>query len=90
MKSSIFNKKHLILLIVLFTLAISFSLFLNSNPGIEETDTTPTIEEYNKIYSEVIEQNKKTLENPVEYGDKYCSGYISVKNDFELHISILN
>ncbi len=41
------------------------------------------------IYSDIIERNRIILNNPVEYGDEYCSGYVSVKKDIQLHKSIL-
>lgn len=44
----------------------------------------------NIIYADIIAHNRTMLENPVEYGDKYCSGYVSTKNDLELHKSILD
>ncbi len=47
-------------------------------------------EQINLIYSDVIEHNLMMLENPVEYGDEYCSGYVSVKKDLQLHMSILD
>ena len=90
MKSILFNKKAIIIVTILFVLVIAFSLFLNSNPGIEEYETLPSIEEYNEIYADVIERNRTMLKNPIEYGDEYCSGYISTKDDIELHKTILN
>lgn len=43
----------------------------------------------NKVYASVIESNAERLENVVEYGDKYCTNYISVKNDIRVHKAIL-
>ena len=44
----------------------------------------------NIIYADIITHNRTMLENPVEYGDKYCSGFVSTKTDLELHKSILD
>lgn len=46
-------------------------------------------EQINVVYSDIIEHNRMMLENTVEYGDEYCSGYVSVKKDLQLHKSIL-
>lgn len=91
MKNSIFNKKSLIIVIVLFAFTIGLSLFLYSNSEVEKyVESLPSTEELNELYSSVIERNRTMLKNPIEYGDKYCSGYISVKNDLKLHTDILN
>lgn len=43
----------------------------------------------NGIYSNVTERNSEKLENIVEYGDKYCTNYVSAKNDLEVHKAVL-
>lgn len=90
MKNNLFSKNKIILISVIFVIVIVISILLNNNIFIEEIDTAPTTEDLNVIYSEVIERNRIMLENPVEYGDKYCSGYVSTKDDLELHEDILN
>lgn len=47
-------------------------------------------ERLNTIYYDIIEHNRTKLNNPVEYGDKYCSGYVSTKKDLTLHNDILS
>ncbi len=90
MKNNLFSKNKIILISFVFVIVIVISVLLNNNIFIEEIDTAPTTEELNVIYSEVIERNRTMLENPVEYGDKYCSGYISTKDDLKLHEDILD
>lgn len=90
MKSSLFSRKKIILILIIFVIVIVISILLNSNIFIEKSTTLPTTEEMNVIYSEVIERNRTMLENPIEYGDEYCSGYISVKKDLKLHTEILD
>ncbi len=41
-------------------------------------------------YEPVFEHNRKMLENVANYGDKFCSPYISVKKDERLHKEILS
>lgn len=91
MKSNIFNKRNMIIVILIFAVIIGIGTFLYINSEIEEhIEQLPSTEELNEVYSDVIERNRIMLENPIEYGDKYCSGYISVKNDLKLHTDILN
>lgn len=52
-------------------------------------DLTADTEKMNKIFASVIEQNAEKLENIVEYGDKFCTHYISVKNDLKVHEAVL-
>ena len=90
MKSSLFRKKLFWVLAILVLFVTVASVLLNSNLGIDDYETLPSIEEYTEIYSEVIERNRIMLENPIEYGDKFCSGYLSTTPDLDLHKSILN
>lgn len=89
MEKNLFSRNKIIAIIIIFMIVIAISVLLNNNVFIEEVDTAPTDEELNIIYSEIIERNRKMLENPIEYGDEYCSGYISIKDDLRLHESIL-
>lgn len=43
----------------------------------------------NEVYAQVIENNHKKFENAADYGDEFCVGYISTKDDLELHNEIL-
>lgn len=53
-------------------------------------DLTEDPEKMNGIFASVIEQNAEKLENIVEYGDKFCTNYISVKNDLKVHEAVLD
>ena len=53
------------------------------------TDLTEDTENLNRIFASIIEQNAAKLENIVEYGDKFCTNYVSVKNDLKVHEAIL-
>lgn len=46
--------------------------------------------ELNGIYASVIENNAERLESIAEYGDKFCSPYISVKKDEAIHREMLS
>lgn len=52
-------------------------------------DLTEDTDNLNKIFASVIEQNAQKLENIVEYGDKFCTKYISVENDLKVHEAVL-
>lgn len=52
-------------------------------------DLTADTENMNKIFASVIEQNAQKLENITEYGDKFCTKYISVQNDLKVHEAVL-
>ena len=64
---------------IIFVIIISFALLSNDSS-----------EQLNTIYFDMIERNRTMLENPVEYGDEYCSGYVSTKKDLALHNGILS
>lgn len=93
MKSNLFKKSNIIIVITLLVIATIISILLNNNIFLDMDSYTgyyPSKEELNIIYSEVIERNSKMMENPIEYGDKFCSSYVSTQKDFELHNQILN
>ena len=52
-------------------------------------DLTEDTENLNRIFASVIEQNAAKLENVVEYGDKFCTNYVSVKDDLKVHEAVL-
>lgn len=89
MKGRLFSKSKIIAIIILFVIAITISVLLNNNIFLEPPETAPSSSEMNIIYADIIEHNRIMLENPVEYGDKYCSGYVSIKKDEYLHKAIL-
>lgn len=90
MKKSLLSKKYIITIIISFIVVVFISYCLNKGLFIKEVEKQPTREELNIIYANVIDRNSIMLENPIEYGDKYCSGYVSTANDKEHHIEILN
>lgn len=78
MKKNIIN--IFIVLLSVFLLLIIVNVCFSDNNSSNQIDL---------IYAEIIERNRIMLDNPVEYGDEYCSGYVSVKKDLQLHKSIL-
>lgn len=87
------RKKVLLLLIVLSIIVVSVSLFLNISVLYSENNAfhAPTNEELNIIYSEIIQNNKEKLESSVQqYGNEFCSMYVSTEMDLNLHKKILN
>ena len=85
------NLKRIILMGFILVIIISaLSVYLNY---IMLKDVKEQREQYdetmNEIYASVIEQNAVRLENVVEYGDKYCTNYVSVKNDLKIHETVL-
>ena len=93
MKSKLLKKTNIVIVIVILTISVIISVLLNSNVFLDMDSYVvyyPSKEELNVIYSEVIERNLKMLEKPVEYGDKFCSAYVSTQKDLELHNQILS
>ena len=78
MKNKLINTA-IVFISIIFVITISFVFFSNDSS-----------EQLNTIYSDMIERNRIMLENPVEYGDEYCSGYVSTQKDFALHNNILS
>ncbi|MCM1328331.1 MAG: hypothetical protein NC253_02725 [Ruminococcus sp.] len=78
-----------------FILFITSALMLSVSAGMfregdgEENIVIAEDKVLNVIYSDVAEINSKKLENIAEYGDKYCTGYVSVKDDLEVHKAVL-
>lgn len=79
-----------------FVLFIAAALMLYASANIilhsrgSENIVIAEDEVLNGIYSNVTERNSEKLENIVEYGDKYCTNYISAKNDLEVHKAVLD
>lgn len=93
MKKTVHKKilNNLIIIVLALLFIIGISILLNIDLFINTTKKEPiTEEQLNEMYSVIINKNKQMLENPIEYGDKYCSGYVSTKNDLETHKKILN
>ncbi len=90
MKSNFFSKKRIAALAGSLAIVVIVSVLLYNYIFIEKVETQSEKEKLNVIYSDIIEHNRTMLENPVEYGDKYCSGYVSTQNNREHHKKILN
>ena len=91
MKSNTLNLRRIIFAAaILMVIALVMYVGLNSTPaGVSGYASIAESDELNEIYASVIENNSKMLENIAEYGDKYCSGYVSVKNDVNVHRAVL-
>lgn len=89
LKGKLFSKSITITFIIAFIVVIVISVLLNNNVFIPPSETLPSRAEMNLLYANIIEHNEAMLENPIEYGDEYCSGYVSVKKDIVLHKEIL-
>lgn len=72
-------------------LSVSANVFWNNNYNSGNAEYTVPAENdaLNEIYASVIESNAEKLENVVEYGDKYCTNYVSVKNVLNVHKAVL-
>nr|MDE5741918.1 transglutaminase-like domain-containing protein [Oscillospiraceae bacterium] len=53
-------------------------------------DLTEDPDNMNRIFADIIEQNAGKLKDVVEYGDKFCTNYVSVKNDLKVHEAVLD
>lgn len=85
------NLKRIILMGFISVMIIfALSVYLNYSMINDAKEQRENYDELmNEIYASVIEQNAVRLENVVEYGDKYCTNYVSVKNDLEVHKTVL-
>lgn len=85
------NLKHIFLIGFVLVIIVSvLSVYLHYsmlNDIKEERDIYDKM--MTETYASVIEHNAQKLENIVEYGDKYCTNYISVKNDIKVHNAVL-
>lgn len=45
--------------------------------------------EFKDSFAAIIENNKKKLEDPIDYGAKFCTEYVSTQNDIEVHKAVL-
>lgn len=72
-------------------LSVSANIYWNNNYNSGNAEYTVPAEDdvLNEIYAYVIESNAKKLENIAEYGDKFCTKYISVQNDIKVHEAVL-
>ncbi len=72
-------KKYLCVLLIAVILSVGSIKFFG---GFEEA--------VNENYTPVFDLNTRMLDNIIEYGDKYCVGYVSTSNDQERHRQTLN
>lgn len=92
MRSFLLRKSSLVSIVTVFLLVIIASILMNNEIFIpkDPADRRISTEQLNENFFEVFDLNKRMLGNISEYGDKYCSGYISIQKDYELHKSILS
>lgn len=82
--------------VVALILSVAASIMLNKGVFLETTETWeevhPTIpeSELNEIYAPVFENNRKKLEHIMEYGDEFCSVYVSTNDSLSVHEEILD
>lgn len=74
------------LLAVILKILMDHEIFIATDPA----DRRISDEQRSENFSAVIELNGKMLDNIMEYGDKYCSGYVSTSKDEKLHREILD
>lgn len=78
-------KKYLIVILAAVILSVGGTIFFGSG-----TDNGLSVSESaNGNYAVIFDSNREKLENIIEYGDEYCSGYVSVKKDAEVHRRVL-
>lgn len=91
MKSIFRKKSSLAAIAAVFLLALILKLLMDNEMFIatDPADRAISDAQRNENFSEVFDLNRRMLDNISEYGDKYCSGYVSTKDDRELHKRIL-
>ncbi len=78
-------KKYLIVILAAVILSVGGSKFFGNG-----TDNGLSVSESaNGNYAVIFDSNREKLENIIEYGDEYCSGYVSVKKDEDVHRRVL-
>lgn len=92
MKSIFRNRSSLAVIAAIFLLAIILKVLMDNEIFIatDPADRRISVEQRYENFAEVLERNRRMLGNVMEYGDEYCSGYVSVKKDAELHRRILS
>lgn len=92
MKSIFRNKSSLAVIAAIFLLAIILKVLMDNELFIatDPADRRISTEQRYENFAEMFERNSRMLGNVMEYGDEYCSGYVSVKKDAELHRRILS
>ena len=92
MRSFLLKKSSFVFIAALFLLVITASTLMNNEIFIktDPADRAISDTQRNENFSSVIDLNRKMLGNIPEYGDKYCSGYISTQKDYGLHKRILS
>ena len=90
---NVFRKRSLLaavaaifLLAVILKVLMDNELFIATDPA----DRRISTEQQYENFADMFERNRRMLDNVMEYGDEYCSGYVSVKKDAELHKRILS
>ena len=79
-----------IFLSVIASVMLNKGIFLETFETYEELNPEIQESELNEIYAPVIENNRKKLEHIMEYGDEFCSVYVSTSDSLSVHEEILN
>lgn len=70
--------------------SVTDAVVSGTQASVSSTDLTETSVTNTEItFESIIENNSKKLENPMDYGPKFCTEYVSTQNDIEVHKAIL-
>lgn len=90
MKSGRSNLRRIIFIGIAAIAAVTIlSIVLGSLSRQMEEESRASVPDYNAIFASTIESNRKKLEDPIDYGPRFCTEYVSTKNDIEVHKAIL-
>ncbi|MDE6746622.1 MAG: hypothetical protein K2J72_08290 [Oscillospiraceae bacterium] len=92
MKDIFRKKSRLAAVAAIFLLAIVLKVLMDNELFIatDPADRRISTEQRYENFADMFERNRRMLDNIMEYGDEYCSGYVSVKKDAELHKRIIS
>lgn len=92
MKNILRKRSLLAAVAAIFLLAIVLKVLMDNELFIatDPADRRISTEQQYENFADMFERNRRMLDNVMEYGDEYCSGYVSVKKDAELHKRILS
>ncbi|MCM1023934.1 MAG: hypothetical protein NC395_07735 [Prevotella sp.] len=85
-------KPRIAVIAAVFLLAATMKILMDNEIFIatDPADRAISTEQRYENFSEVFELNRKMLGNIMEYGDRYCSVYVSTGKDEKLHREILD
>lgn len=90
LKISIASVLAAVLISILCTLAVNTKQYLDDKAAAAAAAELYSEDNVRKNYSVVFENNRRKLDEIMEYGDEFCSGYVSTKRDIKLHKEILS